>query len=135
MTTTVEQLRGITPELAQALKSAGIRNNEQLLNAAATPKQRRSLGERFWVDDRVVLEFANRADLARIKGVGGAFSDLLERAGVDTVKELAQRRPDNLYQKIISTNKEKQLTGILPSEKMVQDWVQQAKAMDKVLSY
>ena len=44
---------------------------------------------------------ANRADLARVRGVGGVFSDLLEHAGVDTVREFAIRRPDNLYANLV----------------------------------
>jgi predicted flap endonuclease-1-like 5' DNA nuclease len=82
-----------------------------------------------------LLELVNRADLARIKGVSGVYSDLLEEAGVDTVKELATRRPDNLHAKLLQTNEAKQLTQRPPAAAQVEDWVEQAKALPKLVSY
>ena len=74
-------------------------------------------------------------DRARIKGVSGVYSDLLEKAGVDSVKELATRRPDNLHAKIVDTNAGVQITKQPPSLAMVESWVQQAKDLPKTLSY
>jgi predicted flap endonuclease-1-like 5' DNA nuclease len=132
---TIDNLRGMTPDLAAALKGLGIRNNEQLLRAAATPKLRRELADRIEADPRGILELANRADLARVSGIGGVYADLLEQAGVDTVKELAQRRPDNLHQKLLATNDAKRLAKVSPPPAKVADWVQQAKALDPLLQY
>jgi predicted flap endonuclease-1-like 5' DNA nuclease len=73
--------------------------------------------------------------LSRVKGVAGVYSDLLEQAGVDTVKELAGRRPDNLHAKMVEVNKEKNLTGRLPTSEMVESWVAQAKELPKFLTY
>ena len=135
MTMTIDNLRGMTPRLAEALKGMGIRNNEQLLRAAATPKLRKELADRLEADPREILELANRADLARVNGIGAVYSDLLEHAGVDTVKELAKRRPDNLYQKVIATNEAMHFAKALPPEAKVEDWVRQAKTLDTVLQY
>jgi len=77
----------------------------------------------------------NHADLFRIKGVGSEYSDLLEAAGVDTVPELANRKPENLYQKLVSVNQEKELVRKLPTEKQVEDWVLQAKQMARIITY
>ncbi|HHB13259.1 MAG TPA: DUF4332 domain-containing protein, partial [Chromatiales bacterium] len=90
MSVPIKQLKGMTDELAAKLSELGITNSDKLLQAAATPKQRRELAKQTGVKERDILELANRADLSRIKGVAGVFSDLLEKAGVDTVKELAQ---------------------------------------------
>ena len=38
-----------------------------------------------------ILKWVNMADLYRIKGVGSEYSELLEAAGVDTIKELRNR--------------------------------------------
>ena len=86
-------------------------------------------------DPKVILELCNRADLARIKGVSGVYSDLLEKAGVDTVKELATRRPDNLHAKIIETNDTEKLTERPPNAAAVENWVNQAKELPKLLTY
>ncbi len=135
MTVPVKDLRGSTPEIVDKLKAAGISNNEQLLAAASAPAQRKTLASSCGCDARTLLELANRADLARIKGVSGVYSDLLEKAGVDTVKELATRRPDNLHARIVETNNADQITKQPPSLSMVESWVQQAKELPKTLSY
>ena len=83
----------------------------------------------------MILEWVNHADLWRIKGVSEEYSDLLEEAGVDTVVELAQRNPENLYMKMKEVNMEKKLVRRLPSEKQVIDWVAQAKRLPRAISY
>lgn len=135
MTVLVRDLRGSTPTIVEKLKEAGISNNEQLLAAASAPAQRKALAISCGCDSREILELANRADLARIKGISGVYSDLLEKAGVDTVKELATRRADNLHVKIVETNAKDQVTKQPPSLSMVESWVQQAKELPKTLTY
>jgi predicted flap endonuclease-1-like 5' DNA nuclease len=87
------------------------------------------------VEPRAILELANRADLARVRGVAGVFSDLLERAGVDTVKELATRNPDNLHAKVEEVNARERLSGRTPPWSAVKDWVAQAKVLPRILQY
>jgi predicted flap endonuclease-1-like 5' DNA nuclease len=135
MTTAVKDLRGATEAIVAKLKEKAISDNEKLLDAAATPAQRKELAAHCGCSTKDILELANRADLARIKGVSGVYSDLLEHAGVDTVKELATRRPDNLHAKIIETNDEHKLTERPPTVSAVEDWVKQAKQLPKVLTY
>ncbi len=135
MTIPIKALKGMTDELAAKLSAMGISNSDHLLNATATPKQRRELAKQTGAKERDILELANRADLSRIKGVAGVFSDLLERAGVDTVKELAQRRPDNLHAKIQEVNQREGLAKRVPTLADVEGWVQQAKGLEKVLTY
>jgi predicted flap endonuclease-1-like 5' DNA nuclease len=135
MTTPVKDLKGITDTLVEALKRQGVTDNEQLVAAAATPDLRSALASECGCPARTLLELANRADLARVKGVSGVYSDLLERAGVDTVKELARRRADNLHAKIIETNSAENLTQRPPTEAQVQDWIAQAQALPALLTY
>jgi predicted flap endonuclease-1-like 5' DNA nuclease len=135
MTTAVKDLRGATEAIVAKLKEKGISNNEKLLSAAAAPAQRRELAAQCGCDAKDILELANRADLARIKGISGVYSDLLETAGVDTVKELATRRPDNLHAKIISTNDTEKLTQRPPTIAAVKSWIEQAKELPKILTY
>jgi predicted flap endonuclease-1-like 5' DNA nuclease len=135
MTTAVKDLRGATEAIVAKLKEKDISNNEKLLNAAAAPAQRRELAAQCGCDAKDILALANRADLARIKGISGVYSDLLETAGVDTVKELATRRPDNLHAKIISTNDAEKLTQRPPTIAAVKSWIEQAKGLPKILTY
>jgi predicted flap endonuclease-1-like 5' DNA nuclease len=131
----VNKLKGVSDDLEARLKKRGIFNSAQLLDAARTPASRRELAESVGVEPRNILELTNRADLARIKGIGGVFSDLLEHAGVDTVKELAMRRADNLYAKLLEVNAQQKLAGRAPTQTAVEGWVAQAKSLPTVLEY
>jgi predicted flap endonuclease-1-like 5' DNA nuclease len=129
-------IEGIGPVYKQALKEkAGITTTEALLEAAASPKQREELSAKTGIAEKLILEFANLADLFRIKGIGEEYSDLLEEAGVDTVVELAQRNPGNLHQALKETNDREALVRRLPTLKQVQDWVEQANGLHRVLTY
>ena len=82
-----------------------------------------------------LLKWANMADLMRISGVGEEFSELLEAAGVDTVKELRNRNAANLAVAMKETNDEKKLTRTVPSEKTVTKWVEQAKELEPLITH
>ena len=135
MTTAVKDLKGISDDIVDALKRLDIVNNEQFVEAAATPAQRKELAAACGCDAKTVLQLANRADLARVKGVSGVYGDLLEHAGVDTVKELATRKPENLHAKLVETNDSTKLTERPPTAAQVEDWVAQAKELPKTLTY
>lgn len=131
----VKEVKGVTEELEPKLKEQGIKDSDQLLEKAKTPAGRRELAGKLGVDPKVILELANRADLVRIKGVAGAYSNLLENAGVDTVKELSGRVPENLQVKLAQVNEEMKLANRTPTVEMVKDWVSQSKALPKMLEY
>jgi len=129
-------IEGIGPTYRAALKEkAGLTTTEAFLEAAATPEKRQSLAGHTGISPKLILEWANLADLFRIKGVGEEYSDLLEEAGVDTVVELAQRNPANLYRAMQAANEKQPLVRRLPTQKQVEDWVAQAKRLPRVLSY
>jgi predicted flap endonuclease-1-like 5' DNA nuclease len=128
-------VEGIGPAYAQKLKDAGIGSTDALLMAGATPKGRQELEEKTGIAHSLILEWVNHVDLFRIKGVHEEYSDLLEEAGVDTVPELAQRNPGNLYEALVKTNQEKELVRKMPTSKQVADWVDQAKKLPRMISY
>jgi predicted flap endonuclease-1-like 5' DNA nuclease len=131
----IGKLRGLTRDLEAKLYQRGILTSDHLLEVARTPAGRQALADYAGVEPEMILELANRADLARVKGIGGVFSDLLEHAGVDTVTELATRNPDNLYAKLIETNARKLFAGRNPTRNAVQAWVAHAKKLPRVLEY
>jgi predicted flap endonuclease-1-like 5' DNA nuclease len=135
MATPVKELEGISDSIVAKLAERNLLDNEQFVEAAATPAKRKELAAFCHCEQGEILQLANRADLARVKGIGGVYSDLLEIAGVDTVKELAGRRADSLYAKITETNGREKLTTKPPTLAMVQDWVRQAKALKAILTY
>lgn len=131
----LEIVEGIGPVYAEKLRAAGVRSVDGLLRAGATPDGRKELEEKTGIGHEFILDWVNRADLMRIRGVGEEYSDLLEGAGVDTVPELAQRNPDHLYDKILQVNEEKRLVRRPPTRDMVAYWVEQAKTLPRVVSY
>jgi len=131
----LETIEGIGPVYADKLRAAGIGTVEALLRAGATPEGRQELAERTGMGAEYILDWVNRADLMRVRGVGEEYSDLLEKAGVDTVIELAQRNPDNLHQKLLEVNVEKRLVRRPPTWGMVTRWVEHAKVLPRVVSY
>jgi predicted flap endonuclease-1-like 5' DNA nuclease len=129
-------IEGIGPRYRQALKEkAGLTSTEALLEACATPKQREELAAKTGISPKLILEWANLADLFRIKGIGSEYSDLLEEAGVDTVAELAQRNAENLFTALKEVNDKKALVRRLPTGNQVKDWVAQAKKLPRKLTY
>ena len=135
MSDPVKSVRGMPSEVEAKLVEAGIRNIDQFLQAGSDTASRKSLAAKLGIDAKALLELLNRADLARINGIGTVFADLLEQAGVDTVKELAARVPENLRAKMEQVNGEKNLAHRLPTTDQVKAWVTEAKALPKILTY
>ncbi len=131
----IREVEGIGPVYAGKLEAAGITTTEGLLKAAGHKAGRAALAAETGIQEAMILDWVNRADLMRIKGVGGEYSDLLEAAGVDTVKELAHRNPENLYAALLETNKARKLVRRVPSLKDVQAWVEMAKTLEAGVSY
>lgn len=131
----VIEVEGIGPVMAGKLNDAGINMTDQLLQACKTKANRKALAEKSGIDEAKILKFVNMVDLFRIKGVGSEYAELLEAAGVDTVKELATRKAENLTQKMAEVNESKKLVRRLPVLKMVEDWISQAKALPRMLEY
>lgn len=129
------EIEGIGEVYLAKLTEAGVTTVESLLAKGATPAGRKELEEKSGISHAKILEWVNHADLFRVKGIGQEYSDLLEEAGVDTVAELAQRNAENLLKALTATNEEKKLVRRLPTQKMVSDWVAQAKALPRVVTY
>lgn len=105
----IEQIEGIGEVYAQKLNAAGIKTTEALLEKGATAAGRAKLAEETGISGKLILKWTNHADLFRIKGIAGQFAELLEAAGVDTVKEFRHRVPANLHAKLVETNEAKNL--------------------------
>lgn len=131
----IDAIEGIGHKYATKLRKARVRTTEALLKLGATKRGRKQLADATGIPERQILEWVNRADLMRIKGVGEEYSDLLEASGVDTVKELRRRNAANLLTAMIEINRRKDLVRRLPTEAMVQRWVDHAKDLDPIVAY
>ena len=133
----IETIEGIGPKHGKALRKAGISTTGALLKAGGAKKGRKALAADSGCTEAQILEWVNRADLMRVRGVGEEYSDLLEQSGVDTVKELRNRKPENLHQKMIDTNiaKKGRIVRRPPSLGEVERWVAHAKELDPMVSH
>ena len=131
----IDAIEGIGVRNATKLRKARIRTTEALLRTASDRKGRKALAARTGLDERKILGWVNRADLMRIKGVGEEYSDLLEHAGVDTVRELRRRNPKSLLGMMLEANDKKRLVRRAPTQSMVDRWVEHAKELDPVVTY
>ncbi len=128
-------IQGIADVTERKLNAAGVTSVADLLDKGVTPKGREDLAATSGVPAANILKFVNYADLFRIKGIAGQTAELLEAAGVNTVAELAQRNPANLAAKLKEVNDSKKLTGKVPSEKQVGEWIEAAKVLPKRVTY
>ena len=135
MTKSIQKIEGIGPKLGEALRIAGVRTVDNLLDAGADKKSRAALAEKTGISEGRILKCVNMADLFRINGVASQYAELLECAGVDTVKELKHRNAENLATKMAEVNKAKNLVRRSPSSTVVSDWVAQAKKLPGKISY
>lgn len=131
----IDAIEGIGPSYAQKLAATGIRKTTDLLEACATPSGRKKMCEKTGISESLILKWTNHADLMRISGIGKQYAELLEAAGVDTVKELKNRNVANLTAKLKEANEAKKLAGNSPAESIVKKWVEQAKALDPKITY
>ena len=128
-------IEGIGDVYAAKLNAVGVKNTDDLLNNCATRAGRRKMAEASGISEKLILKWTNHADLFRIKGVAGQFSELLEAAGVDTIKEFRHRVPANLHAKMEAVNAEKNLVNRVPSVKEIEKMVAQAKEMEPMVKY
>ncbi len=135
MSKNVKDIEGIGPKYAEILSANGIKTISHLLEVGASKKGRSDLSIKTSIKESKILKWVNMCDLFRIKGVASQYAELLEGAGVDTVKELRNRNAENLTEKMQQVNKEKKLCRVTPSVKSVTDWIAQAKELPPTITY
>ncbi|MDX1435645.1 MAG: DUF4332 domain-containing protein [Anaerolineales bacterium] len=131
----VDEIEGIGPTYAAVLADAGIKTTDELLKAGADPAGRKQLAEKTGLSPTHLLKWLNMADLMRVPGIGEEFSELLEVAGVDTVKELRTRNPNNLHKALEEAASMKNIVRRAPNLTEVEAWVTAAKELDPILTY
>ena len=128
------EVEGIGPAYAEKLQAAGIKTTDDYLEKCATPAGRKALAEETGISPKLILTWANHSDLFRINGIAGQFAELLEAAGVDTVKEFRHRVAANLQPKLVEVNEEKNLCNRVPSVSELEKMIAQAKDLPVIFT-
>ena len=131
----IDQIEGIGPAYAEKLSAAGIKTTESLLEKCAAKKGRAQIAEATGISEKLILKWTNHADLFRVNGIAGQFAELLEAAGVDTVKEFRHRVPANLQPKLVEINEAKNLCNRVPSVAELEKMIAQAKELEPLITY
>jgi hypothetical protein len=126
---------GIDQEVAAVLKSVGIRSSGALLEAARTARGRKGLSKRTGLTEQQLLRWVKMADCMRVRGISREYADLLQAAGVDTVKELKYRNPRNLVEAMAKANRLRKRVELLPSEKVVVRWIDHARTLPHKITH
>lgn len=128
-------VEGIGEVYSAKLQEAGINTTDDLLTACASKKGRADMAEKTGISEKLILKWTNHADLFRIKGIASQFAELLEAAGVDTVKEFRHRVAANLQPKLVEVNNEKNLCNRVPAVSELEKMIEQAKELEPILTY
>lgn len=129
------KIEGIGQVYELKFREQGITTVESFLSLAATRQGREKLAGWTGIPENLLLQWTNLADLMRVSGIGEEYSQLLEAAGVDSPSELANRRPDHLFQKMLEINLEKKLVRRMPSPGQVEGWITEAKQLGPVVTH
>ena len=131
----IVEIEGIGPVYAEKLTKIGVVTVENFLEKGASKSGRKEMAADSGIDEGKILDWVNMADLFRVKGIGPQFAELLEAAGVDTVKELRNRNAENLHAKLTEIQEAKKLTKVVPALSRIEDFIEQAKNLPPVVTY
>ena len=131
----IVEIEGVGEVYAEKLIAAGIKTTDDLLAKCAKPAGRKALAEETGISPKLILTWTNHTDLMRINGVGPQFSELLEAAGVDTVKEFRHRVAENLQPKLVEVNDKKNICNRVPAVSEIQKMIDQAKELEPKMTY
>lgn len=127
------QIEGIGKKYAEMLKQAGIENQDDLLQTCSSRRGRLRLATQTGISHKLILKWTNQADLARINGISEEYAELLEKAGVDSIPELAHRNPEHLHLALIEKNDMSHLVRHIPGLNQVVTWVEEAKKLPRAV--
>lgn len=131
----IDEIEGIGEVYAEKLLALNVKTTKDFLELCCDAKGRKQVCEQIDVSEKLLLKWANLADLMRLKGVGKQYSELLEASGVDTIKELRNRNAENLFEKMAEVNGLKNLCNANPALDMVEKWIEQAKELNPLISH
>src|SRR5262249_29265055 len=131
----VGEIDGVDSAAAAKLKAVGIRTSDKLLDAAKSLQGRKMLSGKTGIDERDLLRLANKIDRMRSEGIGPEYAELVQPAGVATVRVLTSRNPRRLAERMREINRKRKLVRVLPSESTVGRWIERAKKLPLKITY
>jgi predicted flap endonuclease-1-like 5' DNA nuclease len=131
----LREIPGINVEDVEKLAAVGIKHSKHLFERGQTKKEREELAAATGVSMQSLLELVKLSDLARVRGIGPAFTRLFYETGADTIEKLSRWDPESLFQRAHEVNKEKGVTKVVPPLKDFVQYVAIAKDLPKLIEY
>lgn len=130
----IDEVAGVEVRASTKLRKVGVRTSKSLAETAGTRRGRTELSSKTGIPPRDLQTWVHHADLLRVKGVGAEYAELLVEAGVETIRDLRRRNPTALVAKIIGMNGAHRVVRRLPTESMVNGWIESAKQIEPTIS-
>lgn len=125
----------VNSDEVEKLASVGIKNSKHLFQRGQTKQDREELAVAAGISMESLLELVKLSDLARVRGIGAAFTRLFYETGADTIEKLSCWDPEALFYKAHEVNKEKCITKVVPPLKDFVQYVAIAKDLPKLIEY
>jgi len=119
----LEDAYWIEPQYRRELPKVGITSLGELLSKTREKDDRDELALRLLIPKEVLIQWVEKAQLARLKGLGVGNLRLLERVGIDSISALAKDDPEHLYEKLEQIPQDR----VLPRRAMIRIWVREAR--------
>ncbi|HYA93662.1 MAG TPA: DUF4332 domain-containing protein [Thermodesulfobacteriota bacterium] len=119
----LEDAYWIEPQYRRELPKVGITSLGELLSKTREKDDRDELALRLLIPKEVLIQWVEKAQLARLKGLGVGNLRLLERVGIDSISALAKDNPEHLYEKLEQIPQDR----VLPRRAMIRIWVREAR--------
>ncbi len=130
----IRKFRDVNLEHVAQLESIYIENIDQLIDAARTPRLRQELADQTGLPMAGLLELIKLCDLARLGGVRTVRARLYYDAGL-TPELIATWEPEALHQMLVDWVAQNNFDGIAPTPKEVQNLVEDAQKLPKLVIY
>jgi len=120
--TRLEDAYWIDPQYQAELPKIGISTLEDLKSKTKDKKETDELALRLLIPKELLIQWVEQAHLVQLKGLGIENLRLLQRAGINSVPDLAKQDPEKLYEKI-----ERDVPGKSPRRSKIRIWVREAR--------
>jgi predicted flap endonuclease-1-like 5' DNA nuclease len=131
----ISKLRGVSAHMRMVLKARRVTTCERLLDIAGKAGDRSLLACSVAIDADDLLHLVQQADMTRISGIGTVFGMMLADLGVRDVPALAASDPVELHDRIRAYNQAERIARRSPTPEEVADWIGQAQALPRLVTY
>lgn len=119
------EIEGVGEKYAKILEKAGIANTEDLIPLSW--REVKELAEKTKISPKLIDKWQEQAEMMKIKGVGPEYSEVLNKVGIDSIKELSYRTAQSTLDKIVEFDKKQpDVIRKIPKVEDIEGWIKEA---------